>query len=104
MAADNTTSIRANFSTREASERAVERLVQVHGINRADVFVQATGSKNTAGTEPSGADAANESASGSAFRPALEGPIEVSVDIPADGAGEVEQTFRSLGADDVTVK
>jgi hypothetical protein len=30
----------ATFKTREAADLAIERLVQQHGISRADIFVQ----------------------------------------------------------------
>ncbi len=45
-----------SFSTRRQAELAVEHLVQEHGIARTDVFIQAQGRANSAGTELAGAD------------------------------------------------
>ncbi|ARM16091.1 UNVERIFIED_ORG: hypothetical protein GGE63_005932 [Rhizobium esperanzae] len=54
MADDSTTTIRATFETREAADRAVEHLVQQHGISRPDIFIQSANNRNTAGAAPSG--------------------------------------------------
>jgi len=56
MADDSVKTVCGTFATREEAERAVEHLVQEHGINPADVFVRAQGQRNSAGTETSGAD------------------------------------------------
>ena len=42
----------ANFDTRRDAETAVEHLVQEHGIERADIFIRAPGTANTAGVRP----------------------------------------------------
>ena len=44
----------ANFDTRRDAQTAIERLVQEHGIERADIFIRAHGTANTAGTGPAG--------------------------------------------------
>ena len=40
MADDGTVTIRANFSTREAADLAVEHLVQQQGVSRPDIFIK----------------------------------------------------------------
>lgn len=52
MADDGTTMIRATFETREAADRAVEHLVQQHGIARPAIIVQSASSQNTVGSMP----------------------------------------------------
>tara|TARA_R110002051_G_scaffold59802_7_gene109710 strand:+ start:2171 stop:2479 length:309 start_codon:yes stop_codon:yes gene_type:complete len=92
MADDSTTTIRATFATRAAADLAVEHLVQQHGVSRPDIFIQSKGDENTAGSRPSGGDASHEG--GAREDAALEGEIEVSVDIPASESAAVR---RSLG-------
>src|SRR5262249_45272833 len=69
----------ASFETRRDAEVAVEHLVQQHGIDRSDVFIQAEGAANSAGSKIAGADI-KSSHPGVQKRgdPALNGPIEVS--------------------------
>ncbi|MGI6246560.1 MAG: hypothetical protein ACOYJQ_12420 [Pseudochelatococcus sp.] len=102
MTDDNVKTIRATFATREAADRAVEHLVQQHGIARADVFVRASDMKNSAGTSPSGGDVAQ----GEASRPdaPLHGEIEVSADVTIEEAAKAEQAFRDAGAADIEVR
>ena len=50
--------IEYSFSTRRDAELAVERLVQEHGFERTDIFIQPQGSDNSVGEEISGSDAA----------------------------------------------
>lgn len=100
MTDDNVTTIKATFDTREAADRAIERLVQQHGIARADIFVQASGTENTAGTSASGGDVAQGNA-GRSDAP-LHGKIEVSADVTNAEAAEAEQAFRETGALTVT--
>lgn len=102
MADESTATIKATFTTREAADIAVERLVQEIGINRADVFVEAAGSENTAGTEQSGGDAANSPAEGSAMEPATNGAIMVSADVAASNLDAIRQALRETGASEVT--
>lgn len=64
MADDSVRTTSATFKTREAADLAIEHLVQQHGISRADNFVQSKDARNTAGTMPSGGDAAHEDGRG----------------------------------------
>lgn len=88
-----------SFPTRRQAEIAVEHLVQEHGIARTDVFIQAPGSANSAGSEIAGADL-ESGHPGVAKRgsPELKGAIEVSVDCHDDKAPVVEAAFRDAGA------
>lgn len=106
MAGDNVKTIRATFATREAADRAVEHLAQHHGIARADIFVQASEHRNTAGTSPSGGDLEpGDQTKGTASRSdaPLHGEIEVSADVTDEEAARAERTFRETGALTVTV-
>ena len=91
MADDSMTTIRATFETREAADRAVEHLVQQHGISRPDIFVQSASDKNTAGSQVSGGDVNCADAP-------LEGEIEVSADIAVSQTAAVQRTFGDAGA------
>lgn len=91
--------ITANFDTRRDAETAVEHLVQVHGIDRADVFIGAAGKANTAGVRPAGADV--ESGHPGVEKrgaPELTGPIEVSVDCHRDQSTVISSTLQKAGA------
>ena len=101
MADGSVTTISGVFSTREGADAAVEHLVQQHGINRADIFVQAAQAENTSGTAPSGGDVARDEAEGSAFEASLSGSIEVSADVAAEAAAAAEEAFRDAGAAEV---
>lgn len=94
---DNIKTISGTFATREAADRVIEHLVQEHGIDRVDIFVQAKGAANTSGTTPSGGDAARDDER-SDLDPALRGEILVSADISRDEIAAAEQTFREAGA------
>lgn len=96
MADDSTTTIKASFATREAADLAIEHLVQQHGISRPDIFVQAAGDRNTAGTEASGSDVARPG--GTRQDAPLEGEIEVSVDIAANQIAAVQRSLGDAGA------
>jgi hypothetical protein len=104
MADNSTTTIIATVATREAAETVVEHLVQEHGIDRADVFVEAASNDNTAGTKPSGPDATGDEVEGSALDPKLAGSIQISVDVPRDAVEQARSTFESAGATDIRVK
>lgn len=91
MADDSTTTIRATFETREAADRAVEHLVQQHGISRPDIFVQSASDKNTTGSQVSGGDIHRDDAP-------LEGEIEVSADIAVSQIAAVQRSFGDAGA------
>jgi len=96
MAEDSTTTIRAIFETREAADRAVEHLVQQHGVSRPDIFIQSATGRNTAGSVPSGGDASHED--GARDDAALEGDIEVSADIAASQIAAVQRSLGDAGA------
>jgi hypothetical protein len=100
---DNAKTISGTFATREAADRVVEHLVQEHGIDRADIFVQAKGVANTSGVAPSGGDA-SRSDEGSDLDPALRGEIQVSADISRDEIAAAERTFREAGAAHLTMR
>ena len=89
----------ADFDTRRAAELAVEHVVQECGVGRGDVFVQPTGSDNTAGNRPAGADAksAPKPDQGGKF----EGSIEVSVDFHGDDPTRVAEILKGAGAKSV---
>jgi hypothetical protein len=96
MADDSTTTIRATFETREAADLAVEHLVQQHGISRPDIFIQSATDRNTAGSVPSGGDAAHEE--GARGDAPLEGEIEVSADIASSQLAAVQRSLGEAGA------
>lgn len=88
-----------SFSTRRQAELAVEHLVQEHGIARTDVFIQAQGRANSAGTEMAGADIeSGHPGVAKRGRPELEGAVEVSVDCHGNDATVVEAAFKDAGA------
>ena len=89
---DNVRTIRGTFATREAADLAIEHLVQEHGIDRADIFVQAKDAANTSGIAPSGADAPGDDES-SDLDPALRGEIEVSADVSRDESQRRSRPF-----------
>ncbi|KRB61520.1 hypothetical protein ASE04_21960 [Rhizobium sp. Root708] len=96
MADDSTVTIRADFTTREAADLAVEHLVQQLGISRPDVFVQSAAVENTSGSKASGGDAAH--GDGSRDDEPLAVDVEVSVDIAASQLPKVNRIFGDLGA------
>jgi hypothetical protein len=100
--ADKTVTVSGQFKTREAAETAIEHLVQQFGIDRADVFVQPVGSRNSAGTEAAGADAGNKP--DEAARPVLNGLIEVSADVASADQRHAEEALRAAGAEAVRVQ
>lgn len=89
----------ANFDTRRDAETAVEHLVQEHGIDRADIFVRAPGTANTAGTRPAGADVeSGHRGVEKQGEPALAGPIEVSVECDVGRSTVVRSALEKAGA------
>lgn len=92
------------FSTREEADRAVEHLVQEHGIERADVFVQPRDARNSSGTAPSGADAWPEQHEAPPMDAALHGSIEVSADVGWNEVDKAERAFREAGATNVQTR
>lgn len=95
-------SLVAEFETRRDAELAVEHVVQECGVARGDVFVQPTGSEDTSGDRPAGADA--KAAPKPEQGGKLEGPIEVSVDFHGDDTKQIENALKSAGARSVRTK
>ncbi|MDU0343715.1 hypothetical protein [Bosea rubneri] len=93
------TTLRGLFDTRRDAEMTVERLVQEHGIDRADILIAAAGPSNTAGERVAGADAkAGELSSATRSDAKLDGPIEVAVDIEdANKAASVRESITEFG-------
>lgn len=102
------------FDSRPDAERAVEYLVQHHGIDRRVIQVHAAGSENvTAGTHerrdeshhgfvaPPDLPEANRIAFAEGLR---RGGILVSVRVPEDRQSAVADAFRSNGAADLTAR
>jgi hypothetical protein len=93
------------FETRRQAELAVEHCVQEHGVNRADIFIQAAESENTAGTVIGGADARSAPpTTEERSDPALHGVIEVSVEVNDDRADVVRAAFEDAGAQSITAR
>ncbi|MGF9692828.1 hypothetical protein AAIH46_08420 [Rhizobium sp. 0TCS1.26] len=102
MSSDNVKTLYATFDTRQAADLAIEHLVQQYGIDRTDVFVEAKGADNTAGTEPSGGDVLNREGSGTRNDAALEGQLQVSVDLALEDIAKAQAAFEEAGARDVS--
>lgn len=97
--------INALFKTRRAADLAVEHLVQEHGIPRADLFLQAAGSDNTAGEEVGGADlASSEPGTDQRTDSSLHGPVELSIDLDDDRVDAVCTTLSETGGFSVATR
>jgi BioD-like phosphotransacetylase family protein len=95
------TTLIARFATRRDAEMTIEQLVQTLGIDRTMVFVAAAEAANSAGVEPDGSDLVEGQPDPDA-NPALEGLIEVSVDLEdEDTVDAAEAVFRDHGAEEV---
>jgi hypothetical protein len=94
MADNSNMTIRATFETREAADRAVEHLVQQHGVSRPYIFVQAADETNTVGTRPSGGDVGQRGRNDAP----LHGEIEVSADISSNQYSGVQRSLGDAGA------
>lgn len=94
------TSVTGKFRSREDADSVIERLVQEHGIERADIFVAPAGPENSVGDELSGADRSAGAPSPQDRDDApLTGAVEISVDInDAEDIGRVRATFAEFGA------
>jgi hypothetical protein len=96
------TEIRATFATRRSVELAIEHLVQEHGLNRTDIFVDADGKANSSGQQRAGADATSSlSESRTENRPELEGAIELSVGCEEQRRDAVISALKDAGATDI---
>lgn len=94
-----------HFATRRDAERAVEHLVQEHGLERTDIFVVAEGAANSAGTRVAGADleSGHYGAEGE-HAPELAGAIEVSVECDDARTEIVTDALRAAGAERVRLQ
>lgn len=102
MSSDNVKTLTATFDTREAADLAIEHLVQQYGIDRSDIFVEAKGSDNTAGTKPSGGDSESGDHDGARTDAALDGQLQVSVDLALEDIEKAQAAFRDAGAQHVS--
>ena len=102
MADDSVKTISAKFETREAADRAIEHLVQKCGVERANIFVQASAKDNTTGISPSGGDRAHGTENRTDAP--LHGEIEVSADVTNEVLIKAEQVFRDAGARGVAAR
>lgn len=102
MSDDSVKTIRANFSTRQAAELAVEHLTQEYGIDRTDIFVQPAASANTAGTSTSGGDAASARGGDARNDGSLDGEIEVSADVSVEQLDDARKALEQAGAKSIT--
>jgi catalase len=91
----------ASFATRRDAEIAIEHLVQEHGVERTDIFVQPQGKANSAGTQSAGADLQRAELESGQFsaRPQLNGAVEVAVDCHGAQPRIVETVLRESGAE-----
>jgi len=87
------------FAARRDAERAVEHLVKARGLERTDIFIEAQGTQNSAGTRPAGADL--DSGHGEGKGPELHGAVEVSVECADERTHDVEDALRAAGAEQV---
>ena len=98
------TKLNATFETRREAEMTVERLVQEHGVARADIFIAAAGDNNTAGDEQAGSDieAGGPSPESRDDSP-LNGAVTVLVDVEDEAkVAKVREAFREFEAADVS--
>lgn len=98
------TTLNATFETRREAEMTVERLVQEHKIDRADIFIATAGDDNTVGVEQAGSDTQAGEPSPEARNDApLNGAVTVSVDIEDETkAAIVREAFGEFEASDVS--
>lgn len=90
--------IQAVFATRRAADLALEHLVQEHGFERTDIFVEPVSDANSAGEIKAGADLeSGHSSLESRGSPALEGAIKVSVDVNDDRDELARATLTDAG-------
>lgn len=80
------------FASRRDADLAVEHLVQEHGLERTDIFVEPATAKNSAGEVKAGADAeSGHPGVASEGEPVLNGAITVSIDVN-DEKGDLVRT------------
>lgn len=90
------------FATRREADLAIEHLVQEHGIERTDIFVQSAVDANTAGVRIGGADrASGEPGTGTRGDAPLEGEVELSVEVARDKVATVRNDLKEADARDI---
>ncbi|WP_340316479.1 hypothetical protein [Rhizorhabdus argentea] len=93
------------FETRRGAELAIEHLVQDLGVERTDIFIEAPGSENSAGTAPAGADVESGHPSHEKRgEPALGGEIVVSVELEDELAAKARAYLDDAGATSVETR
>lgn len=92
-------SISALFEMREAADRAIEDLVQQHGLNRADIFVEGPRRRNH-GRHPFHQEGRKQGRY--PIRTGLAGALKVSADVVRKDADLVRATFEDMGGRDIT--
>lgn len=90
----------ALFSTREAADRAIEHLVQEHGVDRSAIFVETAGDRNSVGIEQSGGDAGAMGAPSREDAP-LRGALRVTVAIDDNDPQVLDRALAEAGAQEV---
>jgi hypothetical protein len=95
--------VSGQFSSRRDAELAVEHVVQEHGIDRDDVFIQPMGGANSAGSRAAGSDVQNgHLGAKTGANPALNGAVEVSVDChEVTKARAVRVAFEQAGGHEI---
>lgn len=92
--------ITGRFKSRREAELVVEHLVQEHGVERADIFIEPESEANSVGEVEAGADAESGHPDfDKDSEPALEGAITVSIDINDDQAGVIRAAIEEAGGE-----
>ncbi|MBT0667630.1 hypothetical protein HT136_04530 [Novosphingobium profundi] len=91
--------ITAFFSTRETADFASEHLLQQHGVERSDIFLEPARPANSEGQLPFGGDHADgRPDTGTRTDGALMASIKLSVDTDEDRADEIRTLLVSAEA------
>jgi hypothetical protein len=86
------------FVSRRDADLAIEHLVQEKGIERTDIFVQPAGDGNSVGEKADGADVeSGHPGVATEANPALDGAIDVSVDINGADGDAVRSALAEAG-------
>lgn len=92
--------VTGRFESRREAELAVEHLVQEHGVERTDIFIEPESNANSAGVVEAGADAeSGHPGFDKNSEPALEGAIIVSVDVNDDQVDVVRDVMTEAGGE-----
>lgn len=90
--------IKAMFDTRREAELATEHLIQEHGLNRTDIFIQPEGEENSAGATAAGADMeASLSEPRKEDKPKLAGKLCISVGCDSTKTRAVREALKEAG-------